>query len=66
VVGGDVRLKVPLELTKEQSDKLVGRALSLGYMRVEPRRTWTESERKDAIRFLVRAMLSELVGPIVL
>lgn len=66
MVGGDVRLNVPLELIKDQADELVGRALSLGYMRVEPRRTWTESERKDAIRFLVIAMLSELVGPVIL
>lgn len=55
------RIRVELPFTKQQMDDLVGLAIRYGFMRNEPRRSWTTHERKIAARYAMeRAVSNEL------
>lgn len=51
-----VRLIVELE---EELEYLVGQAIIAGYARVEPRKAWTDAERKEAARYYLQSLVKK-------
>jgi transposase-like protein len=49
--------RVPLTLTADDVDRLVGDAIVFGYLRIEPRRRWTDAERREAVAFALQRQI---------
>ncbi len=56
-----VTVRVTLEVTVRQLDKLTQVASQHGWMREEPRKRWTVSEQKEAARYAVEALVREVL-----
>jgi len=56
------RLRLDMPFTDEQVEELVRLAIMHGYTRVEPRRRWTDRERREAARYAMERAVSEAVS----
>lgn len=54
-----MKISVVTELSAEEIEHWVGVSIALGFLREEPRKAWTDRERKQAIRFAIRRFLKE-------
>ncbi len=54
-----VRLMLELE---EPLEELVGLAIKHGFMREEPKRAWTDAERKEAVRYYIKRLIDKDKG----
>jgi hypothetical protein len=46
-------ITIRLDLTDEQEEALIRRAIVLGYQRESHRKRWSEADRKEAMRYAV-------------
>lgn len=46
-------MRIQVELTDEDFQRLWLEAHKLGFMRVEPKKAWTVNEKKEAVRFAI-------------
>lgn len=54
-----MRLVVPLELTYDQTQRLINVAYSAGWMRENPRKAWGDNETKEACRVATRYLVDK-------
>jgi hypothetical protein len=52
-----MKLQVKLEISPEKLDELVNIAVLHNYKRVEPRKAWTLSEKKDAAHYAITKII---------
>lgn len=52
-----MKFRITLEIPEQDLLWLASHATTRGYARVEPRRSWTDREMKDAVRFLSQRLL---------
>jgi hypothetical protein len=55
------RLRITLDVDARELDRLVSLAYGYGWSREEPRKSWTDRERKEAARYAIEALVSERV-----
>lgn len=48
--------------TQDELERLVSYAIRHGYQRTDPRKGWTQDERKDAARYAAEHMLKQYTG----
>jgi hypothetical protein len=53
-------MKVMVELTNVEVQKLVLSAIIRGYMRVAPRSSWKIKEQKEAIRYVIKSLAADV------
>ena len=58
--GGGMKLQI--EISDEQAQRLVDYAISCGFLREEPRKAWNRKEYKEAIRYAMEKMVYMTVG----
>lgn len=46
-------MKIMVELTDEQIEFWQRRGITMGYLRSEPQKRWSEKNKKEAIRFAI-------------
>jgi hypothetical protein len=49
-------------VTDEQMHKIQGLAYSYGWMRVEPRKAWTDAERREVLTLVLQRFVDDLTG----
>jgi hypothetical protein len=55
------KLRITLEVDAHELDRLASLAYGYGWSREEPRKSWTDRERKEAARYAIEALVSERV-----
>jgi hypothetical protein len=55
------KLRITLDVDAHELDRLAGLAYGYGWSREEPRKSWTDKERKEAARYAIEALVSERV-----
>lgn len=53
-------IRIQVELTDSRFNELWNEAARSGFRRVDPRKSWTEKEKKEAIRWLLTAAIVKL------
>lgn len=54
----NVKFRVDFEMTQLQYDRLLVRAIKLGYLRENPNAVWNEQEEKEAARFAISKLVA--------
>jgi hypothetical protein len=55
------KLRITLDVDAHELDRLASLAYGYGWSREEPRKSWTDRERKEAARYAIEALVSERV-----
>jgi hypothetical protein len=55
------KLRITLDVDAHELDRLASLAYGYGWLREEPRKSWTDRERKEAARYAIEALVSERV-----
>jgi hypothetical protein len=50
---------VTLELSKENVERLINRAILWGFIKSNERKRWTHKDRKEAIRYIIKQWAQE-------
>jgi hypothetical protein len=53
-------MRIQVEVTNAELDRLVGYAIIHGFVRVEPRKRWTDRERREAARYAMEKLIGTL------
>lgn len=56
-----MKLRITLDVDAHELDRLVSLAYGYGWLREEPRKSWTDRERKEAARHAIEAIISERI-----
>lgn len=57
-----MNIRLDITLTETEQWYLISQAAMLGFMRSEPRKAWTNSERREAIRWVMEKYLREVLA----
>lgn len=55
----DLTVSVKFTLSKPQVERLVNRAILWGFVKNNERNRWTDADRKEAIRYIVKKLTEE-------
>lgn len=55
----DLTVSVKFTLSKPQVERLVNRAILWGFVKNNERNRWTDDDRKEAIRYIVKKLTEE-------
>jgi hypothetical protein len=55
-------MNVRVEVSEQQAEDMVRLAIIHGYNRIDPRKKWSDSERREAIRHGITTLLKQHEG----
>lgn len=58
----NLRVQCVIDLTDAEQQVMINHAIRYGFLREDPRKRWTERERKAAIRLAVYRLVGELLA----
>lgn len=57
-----MKIRLDLEVDEPQVQKLIQTAYLTGWSREEPRKRWTEKEKKEAARYGLQSIIEREIG----
>lgn len=57
-----MRISILITLNDNEVERAITRAVARGFRREDPRRAWSNNERKQAVRFLAMRLIETDIG----